>query len=261
MTLISMRIINDVKGVLMQQPIMGRADLHIHTDASDGKATVKELLSFVTTQRPHLNTIAITDHDTLDASLWAYERKDLYPFDIIPGLEVSTCEGHILALWVTEPIKANMDLADTVIAIHELGGLAILAHPVHPFMPCHFKQEFRSLIKPQGLLDIGIDALEVHNAGIAGLGFNWLARQLARTIGVAITGGSDAHTLGAISTGETWYKGSNAQDLYTALKNKTTLAKGTLWSITDYVGYFKHEHKRKAMMFSDVTNSSTIANL
>ncbi len=244
----------------MTNPQMGRADLHIHTNASDGKASIKELLNFVASNRRQLNAIAITDHDTLDASLWAYERNSFYPFDIIPGVEVSARGSHILALWVTEPIPQNMNIADTVSAIHERGGIAILAHPFHPYMTCHYAQELRNLRHPKALIHTGIDALEVHNAGIGGLGFNWLARQLARTIGMAVTGGSDAHTLGAISTGETWFKGSTASDLRSALKNKTTLAKGTPWSITDYVGYLKHEHKRKETIYSEITNSSTIAN-
>lgn len=244
----------------MTKATMGRADLHIHTNASDGKASVKELLNFVTNKRPHLTAIAITDHDILDASLWAYERNSFYPFDIIPGVEVSARGCHILALWVTNSIPQNMDIADTVAAIHELGGVAIMAHPLHPYMPCHYAQEFRNLRHPRALLNTGIDALEVHNAGIGGLGFNWLARQLARTIGLAVTGGSDAHTLGAISKGETWFKGSTGADLRSALKNKTTLAKGTPWSITDYVGYLKHEHKRKETIYSEITNSSTTAN-
>lgn len=243
----------------MTNPEMGRADIHMHTTASDGKASVKDLLNFVATKRRHLSAIAITDHDTLDASLWAYERKDMYPFDIIPGVEVSAQGCHVLALWVTSPIPQDMDLEDTVTAIHELDGIAILAHPFHPYMTCHYRQELRNLIHPKALVGVGLDALEVHNAGIGGLGFNWLARQLARTIGLAITGGSDAHTLGAISKGETLFHGSTGEDLCFALKNKTTLAKGTPWSITDYVGYLKHERERKAMTFSDVTNSSTIA--
>src|SRR5690606_38677092 len=127
---------------------MGRADLHMHTTASDGKPAVKELLNFVANHLKHLNVIAITDHDALDASLWAYEPTSFYPYDIIPGVEVSSRDGHILALWVTESIKPDMNLVDTIAAIHELGRLAILAHPVHPFIPCHFTQAMRSLFDP-----------------------------------------------------------------------------------------------------------------
>lgn len=240
----------------MTQSPLGRADLHMHTSASDGKATVQELLNFVSQHHKNLNVIAITDHDTLDASLWAYERKSFYPFDIIPGLEVSSRDGHVLALWVTTAIQRNMDLADTVAAIHEAGGLAVLAHPAHPFIPCHFEQGLRSLFNPAGLLEAGLDGLEIHNAGIAGAGFNWIAKQIARTIGIAVTGGSDAHTTGAIGTGETLFQGHCAADLRRALLNKTTLARGKSWSITDYVGYMKHERKRKAMTSSGLTNSS-----
>ncbi|MGJ3238396.1 MAG: PHP-associated domain-containing protein [Anaerolineae bacterium] len=239
---------------------IGRADLHMHTTASDGKPSVKELLQHVSKHRPHLSAIAITDHDTLDASLWAYERRHFFPFDVIPGVEVSARGGHVLALWVTTPIARDMSLHETVIAIHEAGGLAILAHPVHPFMGCQFGQAMRILSHPNGLLDMGFDGLESHNAGIAGTGCNWIAQQIARKIGMAITGGSDAHTLGAIGTGETWFDGINANDLRHAIINKTTLAKGTPWSITDYVGYLKHERKRKAMISSGITNSSTVIN-
>lgn len=240
----------------MSHSPLGRADLHMHTTASDGKPSVQELLTYVAQYRPHLNAIAITDHDTLDASLWAYERNAFYAFDIIPGVEVSSRDGHILALWVTEPIQRDMNLADTVAAIHEAGGLAIVAHPVHPFMPCHYTQAMRHLQQPSVLLDAGVDGLEIVNSGISSTGFNWFAKQIARKIGLSVTGGSDAHTLGAIGTGETLFPGYCATDLRQALGNQTTLARGTAWSITDYVGYLKHEHKRKAMMSSGVTNSS-----
>lgn len=82
----------------------GRADLHMHTTASDGTADVQTLLAFIADQRRDLDVIAITDHDRLDSSLWAYENRQQYPFDVVPGLEVTTQAGHILALWVTTPI-------------------------------------------------------------------------------------------------------------------------------------------------------------
>lgn len=238
----------------MSQVHIGRADLHMHTTASDGVATVTELLNFVAQNRK-LDVIAITDHDNLDASLWAYERRHFYPFDIIPAVEVSSCEGHILALWVTKPIKRDMDLVDTIAAIHEQGGLAVLAHPFHPFITKHSKAALRHLKNPQVLLEIGVDALEVHNSGIAGTGFNWIAAQIARRIGIAVTAGSDAHTLGAIGTGQTLFEGRSAEDLRHALNKTSTIAKGQAWSITDYVGYLRHEHQRKGMTSSGITKS------
>ena len=237
-----------------QLPSMGQADLHTHTDASDGKPTVTELLNFVAKYRPNLNAIAITDHDTLDASLWAYEQREHYPFDIIPGVEVSSRDGHIIALWVTAPIKQNMNLADTVAAIHELDGIAVLAHPIHPFLAEHREQALRIIRNPQVLVESGVDAVETHNAGICGTGCNWLAAYFAQSMGLAVTSGSDAHTLGAIGTGRTLFPGSKAEDLRAALQSRQTVAKGSAWSMTDYIAYFKHERQRMALTSSDTTN-------
>ncbi len=63
---------------------MGFADIHMHTTASDGFNTVKEVLNHIT-RMGTLDVIAITDHDVMESSLWAYEHRQNYPFDIIPG--------------------------------------------------------------------------------------------------------------------------------------------------------------------------------
>lgn len=238
----------------MNKAPFGRADLHIHTDASDGVASVTEVLNFVAKQGK-LNAIAITDHDTLDASLWAYERQHLYPFAIIPAVEVSCYDGHMLGLWVTKPIKHNLSLAETAAAIHEQGGLAILAHPFHPYIRKHSQAALRHFKRPEGLLEAGIDGLETHNSGIAGTGFNWIAAQIARKLGLAATAGSDAHTLGAIGTGETLFAGESVEDLRHALINRRTKAKGQAWSITDYADYLKHERQAKARKSSGIIKS------
>jgi predicted metal-dependent phosphoesterase TrpH len=52
----------------------GRADLHMHTTASDGLMTVRALLDGIA-RRGNLDVIAITDH-TLDAGLWAVNGAD-----------------------------------------------------------------------------------------------------------------------------------------------------------------------------------------
>lgn len=239
---------------MTQMPHMGQADLHMHTNASDGKPTVIELLNFVALHRPYLNAIAITDHDTMDASLWAYERREQYTFDIIPGVEVSSRDGHVIALWVTSPIMQDMNLADTVAAIHEADGIAVLAHPIHPFLAEHREQALRIIRQPQVLVESGVDAVETHNAGICGTGCNWLTALFTQSMGLAVTSGSDAHTLGAIGTGRTCFPGSKAEDLRAALQSRQTIARGSAWSMTDYIAYFKHERQRTAMTSLDNTN-------
>lgn len=215
---------------------LGRADLHMHTNASDGLPTVRELLDHVA-RRGHLDVIAITDHDRVDAALWAYERRHEYAFDIIPGVEVTCDIGHVLGLWVTQPIPKGLSLAETVAAIHDQGGVSILAHPFHVHMGLIAKGALRYAFKPEVLLQAKLDALEIFNAGIVLPGANLAARAMANALGMAVTGSSDAHTLGAVGAGRTRFTGRTAQDLRAALLQGKTQAEGRAWPLIDYWNY------------------------
>lgn len=218
---------------MTQLLLHGRADLHMHTTASDGTMTVEELLDHVA-QMGTLDVIAITDHDRIDASLWAYERRHRYGFDIVPGVEVSSADGHILALWVTQNIPAGLSLNETAQAIHEAGGTAIIAHPCHYYMPDHTRAALRHMRHPHLLAEAGIDAVEAHNAGVFIAGVNVLARRLATAAGLPMVGGSDAHTLGAIGTGQTHFAGRSAADLRASIATGQTHAEGTTWPRREY---------------------------
>src|SRR5688572_17427136 len=103
---------------------MGIADLHLHSTHGDSMATVAELLAFVERDRPNLNVIAVTEHDTLRASEEARElqARSSFHFDIVPGLEVTTLDGHLLALFVDEPPPSFKRIEETLVAIHARGG-------------------------------------------------------------------------------------------------------------------------------------------
>ena len=209
-----------------------RADIHIHTTASDGFATVEQVLDHVA-KIGTLSVIAITDHDVLDASLWAYTRRERYPFEIIPGLEVSSADGHVLGLWVTQPIEKGMSLKETAAAIHEQGGMAILAHPFEMTVSARAARLY--LRQPQVVKEASIDAIEIHNAGTLTPGSNLLAPRLAAQVGLPVTGGSDAHSLSAVGRGWTHFPGSTANDLRTALAQGRTAAGGESWPLVDYL--------------------------
>lgn len=214
---------------------MGFADIHMHTTASDGFATVKEVLNHIT-RMGTLNVIAITDHDVMDSSLWAYEHRHDYPFDIIPGVEVSSAEGHVLALWVTHPITKDMSLKETVDAIHHQGGMAILAHPFE-LVVCP-DACYRYLRNPEIIREAGIDAIEVHNAGALTPGNNILARRLAARLHMPIVGNSDGHSLAAIGRGTTRFVGHTADEFRSAVMRRATLVQGRSWPVEDYVALF-----------------------
>ena len=110
---------------------MGKADTHIHTIHSfDGTASVREVLQSAAQAR--LDVIAITDHNEVRAGLEARELAGEYGLQVIPGAEISTREGHLVALFIEQPIPARLSLVETLLRVGEQGGMAIAAHPDHP---------------------------------------------------------------------------------------------------------------------------------
>jgi predicted metal-dependent phosphoesterase TrpH len=210
----------------------GRADLHMHTTASDGQASVEEMLDHITALGD-LDVIAITDHDCLDASLWAYYHQYRYPFEIIPGVEVTTTEGHVLALWVTEPIPKWRTIRETADAIHAQGGFAVVAHPMEPTIAPHMLPRYLS--HPEVLINMGIDAIEVFNAGAITPGNNWLARRVFGKLGLPLVGCSDAHLPESVGSAITRFQGRTADDLRESLVLGMTAAEGKSWRITTYL--------------------------
>jgi hypothetical protein len=224
---------------------LGRADLHMHTTASDGVADVRQLLDHVA-RAGALDVIAITDHDTLDASLWAYARQGSYPFEIVPGVEVTSAGGHVLALWVTELVPRGLSLAETADAIHALGGVAVLAHPFHLQMgPVIMRSAPAYFLRPALLAECGFDAVEVYNAGVLTPGSNLLSRRVAEQAGLALVGGSDAHTLGAIGSARTRFAGRSAADLRAALAARSTEVEGAPWPLAEYLGFTRDLIERR----------------
>jgi hypothetical protein len=127
-----------------------------------------------------LGGVAVTDHDRIDGALKTAKETD---FLIIPGVEISSSNGHILALNVEELIPKRLSADETVDKIHEAGGIAVACHPV-----TFFKE---SLGKNTGSK---FDAVEVINA--SAFPFNYSvknSRKMASRLGIAQVAGSDAH--------------------------------------------------------------------
>lgn len=234
--------------------LTGRADLHMHTLASDGIAPAWAMLDEVA-RRGDLDVIAITDHDVLDASLWACAQRERYDFEIIPGVEVTSADGHILGLWVTEPISKGMSLAETAAAIHEQGGVAILAHPFEPMIAPHTM--WRYFRHPEVLIESEIDAVETINAGAFTPGNNWLAQRVFNKLDIPVVGNSDAHMPASIGSGQTRFRGHTAADLREALAQGQTAAEGTSWPLTVYLTLSIESIQRKRNASSEVKLPST----
>lgn len=199
---------------------MGYADLHIHTTHSwDAYCTVSAILKQV---RDHtdLDVFAITDHDEVNGALEALELAPYYGIEVIPGSEISTAEGHLLAIFIQQRIPAGLSLVETVLRVGELGGLCIAAHPNLRGSGLTSETIRRALALPEvARVLVGIEAF---NAGLLFNESNRSTLELADGLDIAQVGGSDAHLAWMVGQGATEYPGSGAEDLRRALVNHTT---------------------------------------
>ena len=208
---------------------ISKADLHIHTTFSDGAATVPELLAHVA-QLPDLRLIAITDHDSIAGAKLAAQLGPQFGVEVIVGEEVSTADGHLLALFIDTLLPPHRPAAETIAAIHAQGGLAIAPHPFDHSVPS---------LGRGGLEHAGwdFDAIEGFNAGVVWWqrGCNRAAQRKANQMGMPVVGGSDAHALAATGLGYTLFRGAGADDLYRAIQSGQVGWGGEYWAMSQYV--------------------------
>lgn len=216
---------------------MGRADLHLHTIYSfDGTASLAAVLNRAKQLR--LDVIAITDHDEIEGALKAMEIAPNYGVEVIPGIEITTAEGDLLAFFITEKVDAGLSLTETVLRVRELGGVCVAPHPMASGLGMKSlgaRAIMKALRNPR-VADTLI-GIEVYNATALDRISNYYASILAGRLDIAHVGNSDAHTVGALGLGATEFEGSSAADLLTALKNKTTkVSKQKEWSALRVLG-------------------------
>jgi predicted metal-dependent phosphoesterase TrpH len=85
-----------------------------------------------------LDLIAVCDHDTMAAAAEVGARGEAAGLAVIRGQEITTRwpgQTHVVGWFLERPVRSRMSLEDTVDAIHDQGGLAVIPHP---FMPTYF---------------------------------------------------------------------------------------------------------------------------
>ncbi len=105
------------------------ADLHVHTNLSDGIASPEQVVDEAI--RRNLSVIAITDHDSLAGAKRVREvvAKRQAPLEVIVGTEVTTRSGHFIGLFLEKRIKMYRSVDFSYDAIKEQGGICIVPHP------------------------------------------------------------------------------------------------------------------------------------
>lgn len=215
--------------------LYGIADLHLHTTASDGTATVPQVLERVAVSG--LDVVAITDHDTLDGALEARRLARDYGVEVVVGEEVSTADGHLIGLFMEEFVPPGRPAVDTIAAIRAQGGLCVAPHPYDWAVRALGQTGLRTHCAGPRAGFWQLDAIEVFNASLSWPrgGCNRMAERVARELGMPMVGGSDAHSLATIGRGYTRFAGRSADDLYRALQAGNVSWGGECWSLAHYL--------------------------
>lgn len=205
------------------------------------------VLNYVAVNTP-LDTLAITDHDTMDGWEQALEFKNrpendhLAHFDLIPGAEISSRDGHIIGLWLQKLVPKGLDTLETIAAIHEQGGVAMAAHP---FAWLPGLQQFAGV----GLkfMTAPFDAVEVRNSTPTEFFNNMRCQRMNknRPQPAAEVGSSDSHFLWAIARTWTEFPGKGAAGLRQAIQERTTRAGGLTWGPISLLNYYRDRRRWK----------------
>lgn len=217
---------------------MGKADLHVHTTHGDGMASVAELLDYVE-QCTDLSVLAITEHDDFGAAEEARNRhaRGHYRFDLVAGMEVTTLEGHLLALFIERPVASFRGLARTVEAVRAQGGICVVPHPMNPLTRSIGRNGLHRIQRHPDPT-IRLDGIELHSHAPAWAGLRQRTDRLnADHWRLAAIGASDAHFLPVIGSAFTQFPGRSAADLKQAVLDRTTVAGRSVRPSLSAIGY------------------------
>jgi len=213
----------------VQVETRGRADLHVHSRWSDGAQSPESIV--LAAARRRLDVLAITDHDEIRGALRARDFAAAQPalgVEVVVGEEISTLNGHLLGLWLSERVPPGLPARRTIELIHAQGGLAVAAHPFHPLRGAARGHRSLGALVPE----LPLDGLEVvNNAGVFSWAYDaWAALRNVEWM-LPVTGGSDAHDVWYLGSGLTRFAGHSAAELRAALQGGRTRAH-VAWSWT-----------------------------
>jgi len=182
---------------------------HVHTDYShDSDASVEAVITEARARG--VRCLTITDHDTIEGARAAAALAGPN-LQIIAGEEITTCEGHLIGLFLREHIEPGQSPRRTADLIHRQGGVVVVPHPFNRLFGCSLREAVYDMI------DLA-DVIEVSNSQNLLPMANRQARALAQRFGLPMLVGVDTHHPGYLDSCFQWipaFKG--AQDFVQSL--------------------------------------------
>lgn len=164
--------------------------LHVHTNYShDSNQSPAEVVAAAL--REQVSCVAITDHDEIRG---AREARALAPqaLRVIVGQEISTADGHLIGLFLEEPVPPGRPAAWTAEQIHLQGGIVLAPHPFATLCDARLGDAVHELVS-------FLDAVETCNAQNPLTWQDARAARFARKHGLVPYMGADAHIRGRLA--------------------------------------------------------------
>jgi predicted metal-dependent phosphoesterase TrpH len=208
-----------------------RLDLHVHSRYSpDSRLTLEEIAARLPSVG--LDGFALTDHNTVAGHGELAALATQFPaLLLVPGVEVSTVEGHLLAYGVHEVPPLHRPVTETIAWVHEHGGVTVLSHP---FRSSHGVGRKVAESAPV----TAIETVNGHNSFRA----NARAAAVAARRRLAVTGGSDVHELADVGRAYTEFPDGtkSGEDALRALREGRQAAGGHGLSFAEWLRYEVH---------------------
>jgi len=195
-------------------------DLHAHSHYSKGTKIPCEALAsprdiVAAAKEKGLAGFALTDHDDIQGWKEAANEAKKQGIVFIPGEEINTQRGHLVALGISEFIEPKLGLEETIDMIHQQGGIAMAVHPFD--------------IKGSGVGEdmIKADVAEAFNSMNMDRFSNMIAEKKARALEMPMAANTDAHTAEMLGTASTTIDADNMDSAFKRMiKGRTELNKG-----------------------------------